>query len=508
ELKSVLLQETPWVLESKNEEDQHRNLAMLMDMARMHDELQSILNKLEAMQSAGGGFPWFKEGPDDRYITQYILTGIGHLKKLGAIPEDMAIKINQLVRHAMAWVDKKLLDDYEASLKKKNITNEEPSITAIHIQWLYLRTFFPEISIPAANIRAYEFYSSKAVKQWLEQSRFMQGMIAIFLGRKGELKIAKQILASLKENAIYNEEMGMYWKDMQSGYYWYQSPLETVSLLIEAFGEIDQDTKSVNALKTWLLSQKQTQNWGTTRATADACYALLVRGSDWLENNPRLRINLGNMEIPTKTDKNSPGMGYFKESILPPFIKPDMGNIKVTLSPSPGEKKLSPSWGAVYWQYFEDMEKVSASDKKGNPLKISRKIYLKKNTDQGPILQPIAENGYLKTGDRVTVRIEIRSDRDMEYVHLKDLRASCMEPVNVLSGYKWQGGLGYYEAGLDASTSFFFNFLPKGSHVFEYDLYVSAAGTFTNGITTIQCMYAPEFGAHSEGLMINVQQPD
>ena len=336
----------------------------------------------------------------------------------------------------------------------------------------------------------------------------MQGMISIFLNRKGDQIIAKQILASLKENAIYNEEMGMYWKDLRSGYYWYQSPLETVSLLIEAFGEIDKDSKSVNALKTWLLAQKQTQNWGTTRATADACYALLLQGADWLKNSTSLKIKLGNMEIPSRTNKASPGLGYFKESILPPFIKPEMGNIKVILSPSSGEEKLSPSWGAVYWQYFEDMDKLSAGDKKRNPLKLSKKIFLKKNTDQGPILQPIAENGYLKTGDRVTVRIEIRSDRDMEYVHMKDMRASCMEPVNVLSAYKWQGALGYYEATQDASTNFFFNWLPKGTHVFEYDLYVSAAGTFTNGITTIQCMYAPEFGAHSEGLKINVQQPD
>ena len=154
------------------------------------------------------------------------------------------------------------------------------------------------------------------------------------------------------------------------------------------------------------------------------------------------------------------------------------------------------------------MDKLSPSDKKGNPLKLSRKIFLTKNTDHGPELQPIAENEYLKTGDRVTVRIELRSERDMEYVHMKDMRASCMEPVNVLSGYKWQGSLGYYEATQDASTNFFFNWLPKGTHVFEYPLFVSAAGTFTNGICTIQCMYAPEFGAHSEGLKINVQQSD
>ena len=327
ELKSVLLQETPWVLEAKNEEQQHRNLALLMDMVRMHDELESALSKLESMQSEGGGFPWFKQGPDDRYITQYILTGIGHLKKLGAIPPEMNARINQILQRAMVWVDKKVQEDYDAGIKKKNKTNTEIQLGQIQIQWLYMRSFFPEFPIRAAIARAYAFYSEKAAKQWLQESRFMQGMIAIFLNRKGDQQIAKQILASLKDNAIYNEELGMYWKDMKIGYYWYQSPIETVSLLIEAYGEIDKDSKSVNAMKTWLLTQKQTQNWGTTRATADACYALLLQGTDWLKNTPSLKIKLGNMEIPSKANNNATGLGYFKESILPPFIKPEMGNI-------------------------------------------------------------------------------------------------------------------------------------------------------------------------------------
>lgn len=88
---------------------------------------------------------------------------------------------------------------------------------------------------------------------------------------------------------------------------------------------------------------------------------------------------------------------------------------------------------------------------------------------------------------------------------MKDMRASCMEPVNVLSAYKWQGGLGYYETTKDASTNFFFDRLRKGTWVFEYSLFVTHTGTFSNGITTIQCMYAPEFTSHSEGVKVNVE---
>jgi uncharacterized protein YfaS (alpha-2-macroglobulin family) len=92
----------------------------------------------------------------------------------------------------------------------------------------------------------------------------------------------------------------------------------------------------------------------------------------------------------------------------------------------------------------------------------------------------------------------------MEYVHLKDMRASCFEPVNVLSGYRYQGGLGYYEATKDASTNFFIGWLPQGTYVFEYPLRVTHEGNFSNGITSIQCMYAPEFSSHSEGIRVEV----
>src|SRR5438067_3588696 len=149
------------------------------------------------------------------------------------------------------------------------------------------------------------------------------------------------------------------------------------------------------------------------------------------------------------------------------------------------------------------MNKVSSSY---TPLQLSKKLFIEKNTDRGQVLIPVGVGYELHVGDKLKVRIELRADRDMEYVHMKDTRASALEPVNVLSGYKWQGGLGYYESTKDASTNFFFNYLPKGTYVFEYPLFVTHAGNFSNGVTSIQCMYAPEFSAHSEGVRVNVEQ--
>jgi hypothetical protein len=330
-------------------------------------------------------------------------------------------------------------------------------------------------------------------------------MIALALNRTNDGVTPKAIIQSLKENAINKEELGMYWKEWTNGgYYWYQAPIESQALMVEAFSEIDKNTVTVDDLKTWLLKQKQTQNWKTTKATAEACYALLLNGNNWLNTEKEVTINLGNMTIKSFDDKTEDGTGYIKKTIEGEKVNAVMGNIKVDIKSTNTQtaslQSKEASWGSVYWQYFEDLEKITFAE---TPLKLAKKLFIEKNTDKGPVLQAITDGTELKIGDKVIVRIELKADRDMEYVHMKDMRAACMEPVNVISQYKWQGGLGYYESTKDASTNFFFGWLPRGSYVFEYPLFVTHAGNFSNGITTIQCMYAPEFTSHSEGLTVN-----
>ncbi len=502
ELKAVLLEETPWVMEAKNEAQQKKNIALLFDMLRMGKELASSLEKLKQLQGSNGGFVWFKGGPDDRYITQYILTGIGHLRKLDALTTARQKDWSAIISNGVKYLDQRIKEDYDDLLKHKtDLSKNNLGYTAI--QYLYMRSFFGEIAIPGASFAAINYYRKQSQQFWLPQSKYMQGMIALSLSRSGDNKTAGDILKSLKQNAIVNEEMGMYWKDINAGYYWHQAPVETQSLLIEAFGEIGKDSKTVNDLKTWLLKQKQTQNWKTTKATAEACYALLLQGSDWLSNTPVVEIKLGDKTISSLTTSAEAGTGYFKQSIDGPFVKPAMGEISVKIASPVGKTNSQPAWGAVYWQYFEQLDKITPAV---TPLQLNKKLFVEKNTDKGPVLEPLAENAFIKVGDKIKVRIELRVDRDMEYVHMKDMRASCMEPVNVLSGYKWQGGLGYYESTKDASTNFFFNWLPKGTYVFEYPLFVTHAGNFSNGVTSIQCMYAPEFTSHSEGIRVNVEE--
>jgi hypothetical protein len=277
--------------------------------------------------------------------------------------------------------------------------------------------------------------------------------------------------------------------------------VETQALLIECFDEVANDLDMVEELKVWLLKHKQTNAWHTTKATTEACYALLMRGTEWLSDDHKVDITLGDTKIDTKTEdvKREAGTGYFKMTWSGKEIQPNMG--KVVLKTS----KDRVSWGALHWQYFEDLDKITTH---ATGLNIVKQLFIVQDNASGKVIKPLSEKNKLKIGDRIRVRIELRTDRDMEYVHMKDMRAAGFEPLNVFSRYKWQDGLGYYESTRDAATHFFFDRLRKGTYVFEYDLRVTHSGSFSNGITQIQCMYAPEFNSHSEGLRVEVDKKD
>ncbi len=501
ELKSVLLEETPWLTDAKDETEQQKRIALLFDMNRMSNESVASFRKLSEMQTPNGGFAWFKGGPDNRYITQYIITGIGHLYKLNAhTPDNLQSEWSGLIEKGLAYSDSRIREDYDALLKNKADLKKN-NLTNIAIQYLYMRSFFPDSKIPEATQTAYRFYLEQSKKYWLSQSRYMQGLTALALHRNGDKETPGKILASLKQHALQHEELGMYWKDVRGGLYWHQAPVETQALLIEAFHEIAADAQSVNNMKTWLLKQKQTQHWGNTRATAEACYALLLQGSNWLAETPAVKINLGN-KVFSSGESDAAGTGYFQYRVQGKDVAPAMGDITVSVQAS--AKETSGSWGAVYWQYFEDLDKITSSAETRMPLQLKKGLFVERLSATGPVLEPVG-SAPLKVGDKLKVRIELRVDRDMEYVHMKDSRAAGAEPVNVLSSYKWQGGMGYYEATKDASTHFFFDQLYKGTYVFEYPLFVTHEGNFSAGIATIQCMYAPEFAAHSEGKRIEVK---
>ncbi|WP_428740899.1 alpha-2-macroglobulin family protein [Tenacibaculum sp.] len=504
ELKSLIIQETPWLRDAQSETEQKKRIALLFDLNKMKNEQQKAIKKLSEMQLNNGGFPWFK-GSDypNAFITNHIATGFGHLQKLGVTNFDNATiaivqKSVRFLDQEIEEVYKKLLENAERIKAKKGQKKyeeflQENRLNYFVIQYLYMRSFYKNIDLNSNTKTAIEYYKKQTGTYWKEFNLYGKGQIALIQYRSSNTSIANKIITSLKENSITSEELGMYWKENQPSWYWYQAPIETQALLIEAFSEIEKDTETIDNLKIWLLKNKQTNRWKTTKATTEAVYALLLQGSDWISVTNMVDITIGNQTInPTQMEdtKVEAGTGYFKTSWNGSEITPEMSKVSIT------KKGKGIAWGGLYWQYFEDLDKITSAK---TPLQLKKKLFKKVNTDKGKELQEITKDSHLKVGDLITVRIELRSDRDMEFVHMKDMRASGVEPTNVLSQYKWQDGLGYYESTKDAATNFFFERLPKGVYVFEYDVRVNNSGNFSNGITTIQSMYAPEFSSHSEG---------
>lgn len=501
ELKSAILEETPWVLQAQNETQRKRAVGLLFDLNRMANEQQRALQKITKAQTASGGFTWFPGFPEDRYMTQHIVAGFGHLDALGvkAIRQDAATW--NMATRAVAYVDIQLQDDYErlkARAKRNEVKLEDNNISYIQTHYLYIRSYFKDLAVPQQTKEAFDYYLGQAKKYWLNGNLYTQGMTALALHRYGEKAVTGEMIRSFNERALHSDELGMYWKS-ERGYFWYQAPIETHALMIEVYDEVAADTRAVEDLKVWLLKQKQTQDWKTTKATTEACYALLRRGTDLLTSNALVTIKVGNETIdPAKREdiKVEAGTGYFKTAWQAGEITPAMGNIHVSKADD------GVAWGAVYWQYFEQLDKITPAE---TPLKLTKALFKEVQTDRGPVITPVTTGTPLHVGDLIKVRIELRTDRTMEYVHLKDMRAAALEPVSTLSTHRYQDGLYYYESPRDMAMNFFIGYLPKGTYVFEYALRVSQKGDFSNGVTTIQSMYAPEFSSHSQGIRITVK---
>lgn len=492
ELKSILLEETPWVRNADNESERKKRLAVLFDLNRMTYELKNNYDKLVKMQYNNGAFPWFTGMKEDRYITQHIVLGMGQLKKLKMVDEKAYPGFNTILNKAIAYLDGELVRDYKQELQGKHYSY-------LPLHYLFARSYTNPKNTNADFVKARDFYLKKLTANWKTFDTYQLAQAALVLSRNGNAAEAQKIITLLNQTAQQSEEMGMYWAKNKAGWWWYQSPVETQSLLIEAFDEVAKDTKAVEEMKIWLLKNKQTNDWKTTKATVAACYALLMKGTDLLSESNEPEITIGSQKL---TDLQGPdavkeaGTGYQKVTIAGTNVKPEMGKVQIK------NNNQTIAWGALYWQYFEQLDKITPAN---TGVKIKKQLFLQKAGNTGNILIPLTTNQVLAPGDLVKVRVEIFCDRDMEYIHLKDMRSSGFEPVNVISRYKYQDGLGYYESTKDASTNFFISYMPKGTYVFEYPLRVTHSGSFSNGITTLQSMYAPEFTTHSAGIRVNVK---
>ena len=509
DLKAVMIEETPWLRQAQAESQARRQIGVLFDANRLETELATTWTRLADLQLADGSWPWFPGGPRSDYITLYIVTGFGRLRHLGVEGVDVSP-----ARRAVARLDAWMAEEYRQIREGSSPDRYVPSSTVA--LYLYGRSFFlKDVPVASKYKRALDFFLQQSRKYWLETNcRQTQGHLALALqrfsagaGPAGQAAdpTPKAILKSLKERSVTNEEMGMCWRDTELSWWWYRAPIETQALMIEAFDEVAGDKAAVEDLRVWLLKQKQTRDWKTTKATADAVYALLLRGRDILSSQALVQVSLGGQNLTPEVRLQTapatgrptvePGTGFYEVRFAPAEIKPRLGAITVAKSDE------GVAWGSVHWQYLEDMTKITPYA--GTPLTLAKALFRKTTTGRGQVLEPL--HGPLAVGDELVVRLELRVDRDMEYVHLKDLRGSGTEPVNVLSHYHYQDGLAYYESTRDTASHFFIDYLPKGNYVFEYSTRVQLRGEYQTGMAEIQCMYAPEFNSHSASLPIIVK---
>ena len=491
DLKAILLQETPWVLEAKSESEQRSRIATLFEVNNLRRQQSETLNLLEKTQMYGGGWPWFEGMPESPYITSFILGGFGKLQHMGAwtfMNKSDQSKAERICEKAVKYLEYHVAEVYREMLRHK----EEWGIGAGIMDDLYALSFFKEQDSDKdfAKAKAYFLERLGKKKEWREFSFGDRAEAAMLLYRNGDEKSAKAIIASFKENAMKNDQIGMYWPKR---YFSWVSHIATHAQIMTAFAEIDQDQETLDKLKVWLLTQKQTTMWENSASTAEACYALLMRGSDWLDDGEK-QVTLRFTNTPISTEGGVAGTGFIQRHWNANEVTEDMRHLTVN---NPTGHLV---WGGLFRQYFVPIDEVK-SDESG--FKISRELFVETVTDKGKLLVPV-DKRTLHVGDKITVKITFESPQDMSFVFVKDLRAAGFEPIEQLSKYEYHDGMRYYQSNTDTDMEFFIDFLTKGVHQLEYSMFVTKEGNLSNGYAQIQCQYAPEFSAYSDGMRVKV----
>ncbi|HMU07819.1 MAG TPA: hypothetical protein PKC37_07895, partial [Kaistella sp.] len=308
--------------------------------------------------------------------------------------------------------------------------------------------------------------------------------------------LSKKLMTYLKETSTDTETQGVYWKQNLNDWGWYSSKTVNHAGALEAFNKLTpNDQNFIEEMKIWLVTQKEVNSGGTSRGTAEVICAIMSSGKSWTSNeSDKATIIWGGKELQNPDKKAT---GYVKFTVKPESIDKNLGTVTVT---KPGAGIVQ---GGLFWQYYEDLDKIKSSE---SYISITKELYKKIKTENGEELLKITAQTPLKVGDKVTVRMILNTDRNMEFIHLKDMRAAGFEPLDVLSGYQWKNNLGYYQSTKDASTNFYIQYLPKGKYVFEYDYVCNASGTFSNGITTLQNYYAPQMNAHTQGTKVTINE--
>jgi len=495
EHKALAINQTPWLSAAEAEAAQKAQLIELFNLNRLNYEVSKSLDKLQQLQLTNGAWPWFEGMRESRFITRTLLEGFGKLETLGINASRLDAKaqrqISQMSRKAHAFIAGELTADYLKMRKEERL--EKYIISSTHLNDLYALSFSKIISHEGDQDDAVRFFLSHVEKDWLKLSLGNQAVAVLVLHRNGRKEAAAAILKSLSERSFYNTELGRYWINDPYARINAQN-IEDQSKIIAAYEALTADKTEIDQMRQWLLSHKRANSWNNSRSTAEAIYALLIPGTNWLvsEQSPEIFIN----EKAVKLPQQESGTGFFKLNLDESQFLNDSLRIKII---NPNDQFL---WGALFHGFVQDADQIAATD---NPLKVEQQLFVKQIKHGKQQLIPYKSEG-LSVGDKLVVLIQVQSDREMDFVHLRYHRAAAAEPLAQLSGYQYRDGLSYYQNHDDTGTDFFIGKLPKGSFQLQLELKLEQAGHFSGGFAEMLSYYAPEFGSNSKGLRLSIKE--
>ena len=472
-LKAIMLKETPWVLEAKNENEQKSRIANLFDLNAIRSKTDEALNLISENQSVNGGWSWLPNMPESPFITQYLLSGFGRLYKMNVID---SLTLNQqniaeiISTKAIKYLQDNIIEFYDTN---KSANNLNPNYLIINE--LYALSFF-NFEENSQYKNAKNFFVKKLEDNWHTFDFATQAKAALILHREENKNAAQLIMKSLKERMAQLQNT---------------TNVETQTLTMEAFNEITSDNQLISNIMIGLLNNKRTNMWENARSSVDAIYAILETTKQ-LDNSTNKSVSIIANGQSLSQDQ------VFLQKYWNAEETSDFQDIKIK------NDSDNPVWGGLFRQYFVTIDDVKKHE---SPLNIERNLYVERNNDEGSYLIPI-ENTEIKIGDKIIVKLTFDSPQDMEFVFLKDLRAACFEPTEQMSSYKYSDEMFYYQSVSDTFMGFYFDKVKKGKHQVSYSMYVTKEGNFSNGYALIQCMYAPEFSAYSEGLRITITERD
>ncbi|MCD8167118.1 MAG: MG2 domain-containing protein [Bacteroides sp.] len=487
ELKNILIEESPWLLDAQSETEQKERLALLFDLNTINSNNNAALEKLAGLQLPGGGWRWYQGMNESLPVTWYVLNTLVRIPELTGTP--LPEQARRMQDQALTYLHNRALAEYQEITKRE----KSPSTTSLQaFNYLYLVTLSGE-AIPQKYQEAYNYFLNLLPEELPVLSLWGKATAAIVLYKNGKVAEAQRYLASLKEYLIKSDEMGIYSNQPVYSYFGGNQKIETHVRMMEALYTLPGNEEYLEGMQVWLLKQKQTRAWNTPVNSVNAIYALLKGASGLTPEDSNIRIQVGNVTLNTR--EGEIGTGYIQRT----FDTPKVVNSREIRVRKEGK---GVAWGAVYAQYKEETSRLSPQ---GSGIEVKKQLYVEEINGQRREITPVSSETLLSVGDKVTVRITLTTDRDLDFVQLKDARGGCFEPLSSVSGYQYGAGTGYYVEVKDAATHFFFDSLRKGVYILEYSYYVNRSGKYEAGIASLQSAYAPEFVSHSNSLKVIVK---